>query len=435
MDVETWKRKRRHTLVAFMYQVFLNGLERGTNFATLWVYLTTLVQTKQPELVYGLATVTFYAPPVLFAMVVARFADKTGQIRLILFICNFLNMLGSIVYIIPYSSYFVIAGQTLLGFSIITRPVTSGEIARLYPTSPNKIPVMVSPYFLGLLLGPLLAASLQHVKFSIFNIPITYGNISGIILFFLYIFGQFSVTFLASDLSNEYNYAEHNNSIETGKDEQEEKANQRSSFYHVLWKMFQSFDIMLIMLLTFHVAFHDIAFCRLIPVIIMNSISFPYYYVTIFYEVYAIAAFGLLIGLIKTKLKQHVIHYCSLISVAAILISGLSQMLLINGNMETAGKTIFIVIFACTVTIAEIGEQIFLIVILSKMVSTQNKSYVESIRSVVKQVGCLSGGFLSAYLVRSSTLFLIVTLATCLLFVILLSIRRKSFLQPQIIVK
>lgn len=143
----------------------------------------------------------------------------------------------------------------------------------------------------------------------------------------------------------------------------------------------------------------------------------------------------MLFGLTKTKLKEEAVYFCSFVSVAAMFISGLSQMLVTNCNMDKTDKIMLILLLACTITIAEVGEQIFLIVVLSKMVSLQNKSYVESVRSVVKQVGCVSGGFLSAYLAHNATIFFVVISVTRLVIFILLLVRRKSLKYSKVIIK
>ena len=180
-DLESWKIKRKITFLVYALQYFVGGVEVSINIGTLWIYVSTLMNTDRQGLFYGLISGAVYLPTILFSAAVARWADQTRRIKFCMIIINFLSMVGSIIYIIPSSPIYASCGSFFQGFIIIARPLIVGEVARSYDEVQHKIPLLTSAYLLGMSIAPAFAAIFSKTNFWIGNIHITYGNVSGLV--------------------------------------------------------------------------------------------------------------------------------------------------------------------------------------------------------------------------------------------------------------
>ena len=143
-DLESWKRKRKITFVVYVLQYFVSGMEVSINMGTLWIYVSTLINTERRGLFYGLINAAIFLPTILFSAPIARWADHTRRIKFCMIIINFLSMVGSILYIIPWSSIYALCGSFFQGFSITTRPLIVGEIACSFDEVEQKLPLLTA---------------------------------------------------------------------------------------------------------------------------------------------------------------------------------------------------------------------------------------------------------------------------------------------------
>ena len=87
---EKWIQKRRTTFMVIKYLYFIKGVENSANIATLWIYITTLMDTKHPEVFYGLINAAYYIPALLISVAVSRWADKTRRFKLCLIVITYI---------------------------------------------------------------------------------------------------------------------------------------------------------------------------------------------------------------------------------------------------------------------------------------------------------------------------------------------------------
>ena len=151
IDFEKWKRKRKCTFVIYIFQYFVNGVEASVTLATSWIYVTTLMNTDSPGIFYGLINAVFYLPTIIFSSAIARYADRTRKIKLCLTIGNGIVMLGSILYVIPFSPYYAVCGRFLQGFIATMNPLMVGETVRSYQSCETqyKLPILTIAQSLG----------------------------------------------------------------------------------------------------------------------------------------------------------------------------------------------------------------------------------------------------------------------------------------------
>ncbi|XP_057290741.1 uncharacterized protein LOC130613410 [Hydractinia symbiolongicarpus] len=427
---QSWKKKRERTFSAYSIQYFAVGFERAAIFSTLWIYLTTLIGPKNPELFFGLISLVYCVPSVLFSTAVARHADKTRKIKVIILLCNFISMTGCIIYVMPISPYYPFIGQILMGANAIVRPITRAEIARSYSADEmrKKTPVLMAFFFVGFASGPVIVQFIQHVDLTLFGLRITMGNLPGFITLLCIVVTQVFVILLATDLSKEYDLKE-----ATGNEKCKLKTYEKETFLHVLKDVLKTFDVLFVMIMTMIAEFFQIAFVASFP-IITSLLYFPHYFVTIFYILFAVIVFAIIAALTSTKVQGRTIYMSGLISIMVVLIAAVIQTALIKAQLNTLGNVILTILLAIAVPVAEIGEQIFLVIVAASLVSSKHQAYVESIRNTLRQIGFMLGSLVSGYLVHYSYVFLIFVTVMCLIQVFIIILRRKTFENPEVVI-
>lgn len=145
--------------------------------------------------------------------------------------------------------------------------------------------------------------------------------------------------------------------------------------------------------------------------------------------------FGIIVSLTSTKLNFKIVYICGLLSVVFDVLAGCFQTILIKGHLMNIPVIVTLTIFlAVCVTIAEMGEQIFLVIVAPAMVASKHQTFVESMRINISHIGVVAGCFVCGYLVKYCYTYIIgLTLLSLVVFVILIA-RRKSFINPEILI-
>ncbi|XP_057310183.1 uncharacterized protein LOC130648164 [Hydractinia symbiolongicarpus] len=428
-DIETWKKKRQTTFLVYMSVFFLRGLERSANTATLWIYLTKLITTDHPGLYYGLINIAVFIPPMLLSSVVARYADKTRRTKVIIIILNFIAMIGSILYVIPWSPIFPFVGKLLNGGVIISRPLMIGETARSYPSTEvqSKLSYLVFASSLGLMIGPCAVLPFAKLNIRFGQVLIQYGNVSGIILLFVTIFIQLGVMCFAHDLSREFDLKE----SESCKEEVSKKSVvQGGDGMIILKEALHSKIILFIFAMSVSCFILGVAFNRNFPVLVLDVLSMSYRTVAISFVSRSIAV--LLLCLVGAKIKLSGVHayWVGILSQVSVITLLLCQYIFVYVRLSFDMKITLLVLYNAAASFAEMGEQLFLVVVFVKSVSSKNQSYLEGIRGIIKQTASILGGLLSLMFLKYTVI--LVALAFNVMLTLLLCYFRHAIMHPTI---
>ena len=239
-QTRSWERKRTCTAIVFTLQYFIFGAQTSGNAATLWIYVTTIMKTDYPALLYGLIEASIFIPPILFSTVIGRRFDKTRRFRLCPIIANFMSIIGSILYVTS-SHYLALTGKFLQGCAIASRPLMVAEIVRSYHNNElqHKLPILSCAEAFGGAAGPVIMVMFLHTDFRIFDIHVTYANVSGLVFLSLGIVTQVLVVFMVSDLSREFDLKQHDENNIGNEDNTEENV---KSLKSVLKKIVTNID-------------------------------------------------------------------------------------------------------------------------------------------------------------------------------------------------
>ena len=424
IDFEKWKRKRKCTFVIYIFQYFLNGVENSINLATLWIYVTTIMNTDSPGIFNGVINAAFFLPTILFSSAIARYADRTRKIKLCLTIgiCNV--MLGHILYVIPFSPYYAVCGRFLQGFIRTMNPLMVGEIVRSYKSGETqyKVPMLTIAQSLGHSIAPVAIISLQNINFWIGSIHITYANISGLIMLGLVMILQLLVTFYAHDLSSEYDLKENEFN------EADDHKNSSSTSISVLKDIFTNWQTLLMIVLTLVSVVPSLV--RALPVFILEILHYSESVVNMSFAFFSAISIVIALVLVTHKVSAEGSYYLGTLSlIALMLISPI--MLTLSMNFRNHGADITLLAFMIILmSLFRLGETMFAQITLAKLTRSSNQTYVESIRQIVRNIGDLIGVLSTVYYMSNLLPFCLITSIVSSLLVFILVKTSPSFINP-----
>lgn len=193
ISAEDYEVRRRNTLIAFTAQTFLVGLDVSLTYLTLWKYLNDVVKPAKPLFFYSLIFITFFIPSISLTVIVSNYIDK-------FFVINIFVVVGCLLYIVPFSPWFLVIGRFLAGTGNSLRSVMSSEIARSYPADvlPSKLSYLGFAYSLGYVGGPGINFFFKNINFivhvSFLNVPGLNMALSFVILQCVHVFALFDLS-------------------------------------------------------------------------------------------------------------------------------------------------------------------------------------------------------------------------------------------------
>ena len=206
-----WKKKRRHTLIGFAVAGIAMGIDGSVVFSTLYLYLSDLVKTDQPEMWYGLIIAFFFVSSTVVGMFCGRWLDKTRKVRLYVNMSILVQIVGFLLYTIPYHAGFLLLGRTICGMGDPFTGVVSGEVFRVYSydESTRAMILLSSVYSFGFLIGPVLNFFFAGIEFQIGPFEINHLNFIGIFMAVLFCIVLVVANCLVHDCSMEFDLKDH----------------------------------------------------------------------------------------------------------------------------------------------------------------------------------------------------------------------------------
>ena len=446
VPTETWLRKRTLTSRIYAVQLLLLGVEYSVVFITLWVYINTLVDTDNPKIIYSFASAAYLVSSITASFPVGRWTDRTRKTKTVLVIGNGLIICGNMIYSLPFSPYFLIAGRFIAGVGSTSRSVIIGEVFRSYKADESISVISVLGIFFGVgfLTGPAINFLFLGVRFNIYSWKITDANIAGIYMAVLFFTQIFFIIFYGSNLSKEFDLKgleEERNSEVLNSSRDNEKArllgekrkfsSEGSSLFQDIKKLLK-FDIMVILLLTCHFMFLVTTLDLWLPMIIVDVLSWTQLEVDAITFSWAVIATLTLICFVYKKISQQQLYYFFGGAILA-MICGLAILDMIkiyhrNLVLLITLWCIFCVLFA----LIGVAPLTFLPTCLAQMVPSSIQTYAESVRIGFSLFGSLIALLTSVYLFKFLSIFVIVHVATLFVWVAMFFIRRKTLMKPNL---
>ena len=159
---------------------FVDGSEEFFITPSAWFYIKSLGQNLT---FLGIVLSAFPVGALLIGSIAGKFADKFGHIKFIVVVSFTIKVMANLIYSIPISAYFPLAGRFLSGLADGSAGVYYGQIipytARKYRA---RVYIFLDGMFtLGALFGPTISVFLSF-KVNILGWKIYAGNSPGIVL-------------------------------------------------------------------------------------------------------------------------------------------------------------------------------------------------------------------------------------------------------------
>ena len=444
---EKWLRKRTVTTRVYAAQMVLLGIEYSVVYITLWVYIKTLVNTSNPEIIYSLASAAYLVSSILASFPIGKWVDRTRETKCVLIIGNGMIIIGNLMYSLPFSPYFLISGRFIAGVGNSLRSVVIGEVFRSYKGDESiSIISMLGIFFgVGFLSAPAINIAFLKVKFNINTWRVTDANIAGIYMAVLFSILEFVIVLYASNLSKEFDMKglEEENYLNVSKPEGnisekskllgEKKENpcETPSFFEEM-KNLLKLDIMLIMLLSCHFMYLVTTLDLWLPMIIVDVLKWSLLEVDVVNFSRAVIALLILIYFLYKKVSRQQLYYFFVCSMFANTF-GLIILYIITFYH---GNLILIVALWCIscffTAIKGVAPLTFLPSCLAPMVPSTIQTSAENMRLAFSRLGSLIALLTSVYLFRVLKIFVIFHSAVLILELIMVLIRRKSLMKPNL---
>lgn len=194
-------RKRKTTLICFFIRMFLLGAEYAIILPSIWLYLKRF---NVPTWYLGLVVAIYPTAAVLSLPVVGRIFDKTKRTKELILVLNVFEIVGNIIYAIPYSKWFIFIGRFFAGLGDGFYACATSEIVYTYPleSRTGALALLELGRVLGLTFGPAFNFFLVRVNFQIGNWSIDSGTSPGLFMAILWILSQIITMVYISNLSS-----------------------------------------------------------------------------------------------------------------------------------------------------------------------------------------------------------------------------------------
>eukprot|EP00794_Sanderia_malayensis_P017599 gene17599-19352_t len=194
--------KRRLTVITFCIRMFLVGVEYAIILPSVWLYLRSF---KVETWFLGFVVSCYAFAAMISLPIVGRIFDKTRRTKELLFLTNTFEIIGSLLYALPFSPWLIVVGRLIAGLGDGFFAAASGEITHVYPAAKRTgiFALMEIGRVLGITLGPALNFFLQNIDFNLGKWHINYGPAPGLFMAVVWLMMQVVTVFMVFDLSKD----------------------------------------------------------------------------------------------------------------------------------------------------------------------------------------------------------------------------------------
>ena len=425
---EKWKQRRKETFAVCLLQMFSIGLDFTMIYASSWSYVTDGMHLSHPDLFYGVIGGGKYLSSMCFCLLISKWFDIHRRLKLCAICINATTAVGYILYMIPISPIFTVAGTTLQGFFSILSALMNSEILRVYDADEiqGKFLMIMFAYGLGETVGAICIKLLDNVDFLVGELHIMYGNISSLVLLFVTIIKVVLSYFFVHDISSEFDIS----SQETQSKKRGPLEGRVST--NCLYKLEKVFgiDTIFLLLQQFYISSCGSIIAALIP-LIMQTLHYENLAVDLWYVGASVSMICISLIIQKIKPSPLGVYYYGILSLLITMVSNIGLMALAY-NLSNVVSCVLLSAFVICYAVFWVCGNTFIIITIGKLCHSKKKSYIESVRMVTHLSGLMVGSLVSAFIFEYFTYSfpLIITLTTFLL--IGIAVRRKTLRNPKV---
>ncbi|XP_057306268.1 uncharacterized protein LOC130644586 [Hydractinia symbiolongicarpus] len=431
-NLDSWKKKRRRTVGAYLLCGAIVGVDYSVVFATLYPYLTDLVKTDKPKLYYGLTIASFCLCSTILGPPAGRFIDKTRKMKLYTNFVLVAQIIGNLLYAIHFHPIYLVIGRFIAGIANTFGSICSGEIVRLYDSNEGTSALwwLASSYSVGFALGPCFGIIFKGAfEFNIGSLTINYLNFVGIFVAAMTLLVLIIVNFFLYDCSAEFDLKKHikehdecctspNNDTECGAGEirmseldfsAEVDVDKEMLIQHdcdhsvalVLKTIITNPDALLMFVSSFMFMYCLMSLDLLIPLIELNLLGWSLEALTLTLVTYGITYFFALLILSKYCTSKRAVYYVSLVCIVfqLVLFVIMIAMKRLERNLER--DVTLMVLFMIGYIFVWFIEMVLLRTMVAKMVPSNIQRFTEALRKVLSGSGTVIAALTEAFAISA----------------------------------
>lgn len=432
-DLDSWKKKRRRTVGAYLLCGAIGGVDYSAVLVTLYLYLTDLVKTDQPKLYYGLTLSSFCLSSAIVGPLAGRYIDKTRKMKLYTNFVLVAQIIGNLLYVIHFHPIYLVISRFIAGIADTFNSICCGEIVRIYDSNESTSALwwLAISNSVAFALGPCLGVIFKgKVNFNIGSLTINYLNFVGIFVAGMTLLVLIIANFFLYDCSAEFDLKQNMKELEKldikfNEDvtcslvkvfECEQKANTESDADEralmlerdseknyranvVLKTIITNPDALLIFLSSFIFMYCFITLDLLIPLLELKLLGWSLEAVTLTIASYGITYFFVLLILSKYCTSQRAVYYLSLVCIVLqlVLFVVMIAMKRLERNLER--DILLMLLFMIGYIFSWFIEQVLLRGMVAKMVPSNIQSFTEALRNVLSRSGTVIASLTAAFVV------------------------------------
>ena len=481
--LQVWKKKRTRTFIAFTLVDGILGMEYSMIMPTIYLYLTTLINSSHPMFFYGIIPASFYIANILSGVIFGRISDRTRKIWFLHQCGNFLILMGNLIYAFHFSSLFPLAGRILAGMGAGLRAVIYGEIGRIFDAKEMSryIAITCVGCMVGYVVGPLINIFFKDIDFYIGSWHINYTNMPGVYMAVMCLVNQIILFFMVHDLSAEHEFSNESTedsplleksedfmenkfldgemsseteSVESSRcteslncslkhvpaetdmsDENQKSTNSKYSLpsQTFIWrKLFSSIDCVLLMTTTFVFGFTVLASDMWYPLIVIKELKWGVTAINGVLIENGVIMIPMLVLIVLKPLSNKLVFISYIVTIILQIIVFLILLLLRDYHPNYALNVALLGTYGVCYSVTAYMHQLPCVT-LSLMTPKSSQGYVQGIHQAFFRVGAALGLFIPPLVYSWFTIdvIFIAALATVLLFAIV--VRRKNIIDPKLL--
>lgn len=450
----SWKRKRRKTLVGFMIVGTVSGIDTSLVYSSLFLYLDENVKTDRPKLWYGIILTAFYVSSAISAAVGGRWVDRTGRIRLYIIATLCLQLIGFLIYAIPFHPLNVLAGRFLCGIGESFTSIVTGEVLRIYTGNEagRALIALAAVFPMGFIMEPIFGQVFGSVHFCLKKMVVNHSNIVAVFMA-LYVFMVIIIVyFTVSDCSNEldlkhYQSQQAKNNNEDGPEISDTFTSESSNFdeielekplnitqqipvKYILRTFSKNVDAALLLISSFVLTFATHIAVGVLPLIIADEMEWNRG-MHILLAVYGVGALLTLAAMSVYNKSKSTTYYSCIISVTCHIVAYII-LLIFSILQRNFTRDIAILISFITISIfMDLFEMFSAKMLLGALVPSQIQSFTEGLRDGMCTCGVILASILTPFVLSYITWLSAVLIFTTSVIALRFVYRKKYFMNPK----
>ena len=183
-DIDVWKKCRKEVMLVYYASSFYAGLLHSGYVTTEYLYIKDIVQNHNPLLYFSIVLGASRSMAVVSAVVGSIYYDFTFDVRSICLVVIGSILVGNILYVLPYSIWFIFAGAMFINVTTAAFSGIIADITHIFEETDitSTMGLVVACRTIGMLCGPCLAFAFVKVKVVYKNWYVDFGNMPGIVL-------------------------------------------------------------------------------------------------------------------------------------------------------------------------------------------------------------------------------------------------------------